>query len=256
MLLLPMLIACFIQLQQSLQADSVAKCCPKNFEVRESSNNSLECTEQTYSRRNVWAESYNLLEETVEGECVDLSARDFYLFTFNGSNLVSKKPVSPSAIFPKCCPLNHVYDKATHSCVAQLDSTKDFVEGQLIEIGLPRCRTISDNTFKSGSEASDRARDLQRGTYCLDRDVKDAYVVRECQEGLNVCKQKRCFRKCCSDGQSFVNGGICRDTYVHGLKVQSQGFTPYIVDPEGKFSNKKKSNFEFWLLFKFTQPKA
>ncbi|XP_030751216.1 G-protein coupled receptor Mth2-like isoform X2 [Sitophilus oryzae] len=68
------------------------------------------------------------------------------------------------------------------------------------------------------------------GEYCVDQSVGDGYVMRECQNDLEVCITKRCFKKCCPEGQSYVGGGTCKDTYVFGMVTENQSYSPYIDD--------------------------
>lgn len=220
-----------------MQVNLTAKCCEKDFEVQER-NNILNCKERTNSRIEVWSHLNNFLKAASEGECFDSSSGDFFLYKVNSSVLVVKKQIQIStAAFPKCCPLNYVYNKKTHSCEINQNYTEDFINGQLVKVGLPHCQIIIDNTIKKNLSNSLQStfNNLEQGTYCLDKDVRDQYIARECQKGLDICERKRCFRKCCPDGQSFVNGGNCMDTYIHGLNLVSQSFSPYIVDPDGKF---------------------
>ncbi|XP_030751051.1 G-protein coupled receptor Mth2-like [Sitophilus oryzae] len=75
----------------------------------------------------------------------------------------------------------------------------------------------------------------QPGTICLDRNQGGEMLMRQCRKDLSICDDARCFKKCCPDGQSFVGGGFCKDTFVRGIEIQDQTYSTYIEDPEDEY---------------------
>lgn len=223
------LIPCVIG--QSLE-NNIAKCCGESFVARVEDNSTLTCVESPKSRLQVLSKTNNLLENDGFGKCIDVEDGNFYRYTVNNSTLESKEPLS-ERVFPKCCPLKHIYDNNTRSCRPGEDVAESYIMTQLVKIGLRHCEVITDLTFKSYGEAWSYAYKFKQGDYCFDTDLFNNFVVRECK-GLHICEKKRCFRKCCPDGQSYVQGSYCRDTYVHGLKLNGTSYSEYINDIDGK----------------------
>lgn len=137
-------------------------------------------------------------------------------------------------IFPKCCPIDHFYNTKTHGCI--FGPNPDFFQARFIRVGLVRCNFIVDyNYFKEVPDKGSRFwsdKNLQGG-YCIDRDESGWFVIRVCESDYGVCGNLRCVRKCCQDGQSFINGTFCRDTYVHGLDMGK--FGDYVESREGMY---------------------
>ncbi|CAG9767920.1 unnamed protein product [Ceutorhynchus assimilis] len=234
MLVVYLFISCLVH--RSYQ-DVIAKCCQENFEVEQSANLTLECiSKNNNTRLQVWSSLNNFLKNNSDGECIDIdsSNRHFYNYIVNSSVLVTKTLIESKEIFPKCCPLNYVYNNLTHSCVGS-NITQNHIENQFVKVGLPHCQIIIDKYFKNHQKAIEWKKHLNSGSYCMDKDIRNEFVVRECQEGLEICENKRCFKKCCGDGQSFVGGGTCVDTFVHGLKLDNQWYSPYIEDIEDDY---------------------
>lgn len=221
---------------QSLETN-ITKCCGESFEARVEDNSTLNCVESPKSRLQVLSNSRNFLENDGFGKCVDVEEGNFYRYTVNDSMLEAKEPLIDVRIFPKCCPLNHYYDIKTRSCQSGKDVDERYVlqKSPLVKIGLPHCEVITDSTFKSYMEASSHVYKFAReGDYCFDTDLYNNFVVRECK-GLQICEKKRCFRKCCPDGQSYVQGSNCQDTYVHGVKLKNTIYSDYIKDIDDDF---------------------
>ncbi|KAL1490637.1 hypothetical protein ABEB36_013298 [Hypothenemus hampei] len=214
-LLLYSVFNCFIQ--QSVQ--NFVKCCQKDFQVIQLENTTFQCSNTTHTRLQIQSKQYDTISNnTLENiQCVDIFQDAFHIFQLDGRTLTSNQLLDRD-VFTKCCPLNHWYHKSTRSCSKQ---NHEEITTQFIKIGLPHCKLIIDHTFSNLSDAVKWTQELDLGTFCLDSEVAGQYVVRKCQENLNVCQSKTCVKKCCPDGQSFVGGGICRDTYHHGLRMDS-----------------------------------
>lgn len=223
-------------IHQSLQINLTAKCCPEGFNAEEMGNFELSCRRADSRRLQVWSNSYFFIEKGIEGECIDFDGKNVTIYQMNISSISSKVPYS-NEIFPKCCPLNYAYNNSLHSCSKTENIPHDFIKSQVVQVGLPHnCRTITDETFSSLKDANLWIEKRPPANYCLDMDVRGKYVTRECHEGIEVCMKKRCFKKCCPDGQSYVEGANCKDTYEYGLKLPSEQYSQYIQDIDGEFN--------------------
>ncbi|KAJ8978578.1 hypothetical protein NQ317_015995, partial [Molorchus minor] len=215
----------------------------------------------------------DFLRDNSTGECVDAAA-DFFIFTVNNGKIVKKRPVG-GKIFPKCCPLGYVYNSVYHSCEKKQNSVERYIEENFVKVGLPNCKIIVDyevngtdnfdytliNTTRKPISRNDA---VESGTYCIDESEKSTFVIRECKDTLKICDDIRCVRKCCPDGQSFINGSKCFDTYVHGLNLSSFSSVenpeaPYAVihNRSCKIYMMKEENYRFKLdergVFSFWQ---
>lgn len=226
------LIPCVIGQSLEQTTNKIAKCCGESYEARVEDNSTLTCSvESPKSRLQVLSNTRNFLENNTFGECIDVEEGNFYRYTINNSTLESKTPLS-DRVFVKCCPMKHVYDNKTRSCRSDQNVTETYIHTQFVKIGLPHCEVITDSTFITYDDALYYVK-LGQGDYCIDRDLVNNYVVRECK-GMQICEKKRCFRKCCPDGQSYINGAFCQDTYVHGFQLKDTKYSNFIDDIDGK----------------------
>ncbi|XP_050309633.1 probable G-protein coupled receptor Mth-like 6 [Anthonomus grandis grandis] len=214
---------------------NLIKCCRDNFITEHHKNGSVGCVRSNQSRFQVWSYRDNFLEENLEGICIDFDGEQFLKYQLTNQSDVVVKSIVSDAVFPKCCPLGHLYNPESHSCLPNSTDSSTYLFSQYIKVGLPHCQIILDKTFENASEARLWSQTLLPGDYCIDKSVGGEFTVRECQEGMEICDQRRCFRKCCPDGQSFVNGATCMDSYVHGLQIGSQSFSPYIEDLDDNY---------------------
>ncbi|XP_066155954.1 G-protein coupled receptor Mth2-like [Euwallacea fornicatus] len=220
----------------SHQMNFTAKCCKSTHEVQVSKS-VLRCSATTNTRLQINAKEEDFLQTASEGECVDFEKDQLFLFKFKNSTLETKT-AQPNKFVPKCCPLKHLYNRETRSCIKAAENYTESVleNNQFVKVGLPQCRVIVDEIFLNSNEMREwTSKVVKGGSYCYDQDVNRQFVVRECREGLNVCEEKRCFKKCCPDGQSYVEGAHCKDTYVQGIQLKGQRYSPYIVDIDDDF---------------------
>ncbi|XP_019878243.1 G-protein coupled receptor Mth2 isoform X2 [Aethina tumida] len=178
-----------------------------------------------------------------KGYCTEVNRKsskeeEFAVFSSLGEdvNLVETIP----DYFPKCCPHFHQYNPITHGC--EKTNITYIQAGKFIKIGLPSCDLIVDHRLNSTDDFVLEEDDVHvrkgnnrfmKGTYCLDETTMDDYVLRVCVEDENICTESRCIHKCCPDGQSFIGGKKCRNTYTHGLDLS---FNSKIAEPEEPFS--------------------
>lgn len=74
---------------------------------------------------------------------------------------------------------------------------------------------------------------LDSNEFCWDKTLSSKYVVRICENDFDLCQDIRCIKKCCPDGQSFVNKASCQDTYIYGIDLHS---SKRIEDPNAPFA--------------------
>lgn len=222
-------------IRHSEQVIDIPKCCQDSFNPQIDENGTITCEEMPNWNHQFWSDTTNFVEQNEFGKCVDVEENNFYQYKFNNSMLISKNllTLDPSIISRKCCPLKYVYNRVTRSC--HLTANAAFLKHQFVKVALPDCekQLITDSTFKSSTEAQAKIFNMKDNNYCFDQDVNTEIVVRECSAKLNVCKLKRCIKKCCPDGQSYESNK-CVNSFVHGLLIQDQDYSEYINNITGK----------------------
>ncbi|XP_057653086.1 G-protein coupled receptor Mth2-like [Diorhabda carinulata] len=144
----------------------------------------------------------------------------------------------------------------------QEDSVNSFINESLVKVGLRKCKTIIDLKF----DFFDSIKSINKSVddFCVDQTEYDGFVLRECRIGFDVCDKLKCIRKCCPDGQSYVNGAKCENTYEHGTNLSrfsdivenhEENFAiihnrtcPHIhmVNPDSKITIHKNGSFTVW----------
>jgi hypothetical protein len=211
-------------MQSCLNADEVyPKCCDSDS-VLEKSNSSYSCTPDLTHRTQIIANETNLVARSEEGFCVDVE-NSVSLFKLNGTEVIKVKEVEVE-FYPKCCPVDYFYNSTTHGCVKSTKKLDTFFREKFVRVGLPACRIIEDvrvNTIKRWNESLQLVQNkvFDEGLYCVDKDQDNLFVARACRDNYDICERIRCVHKCCPDGQSFINGSKCYDTFVHGLDLSS-----------------------------------
>ncbi|KAJ8915633.1 hypothetical protein NQ315_003417 [Exocentrus adspersus] len=214
------------------------KCCGTG-EYLAKENSSYRCIERKLNRMYVATNGSDFLKNNYNGECVDVST-GFFIFKIAEGKIIQKEPVINELAFPKCCPLNHTYNTALKAC---RDSVKGFnitVTGtNLIKVGLPNCKVIADYEVNEiNSLFKKLTQSATAGTYCFDWNEKGSYIYRECNNELDVCDNIKCVKKCCPDGQSFINQSKCFDTYTRGLNLSTFSDVDKSEDPYAVVSNR------------------
>ncbi|XP_045470220.1 probable G-protein coupled receptor Mth-like 3 isoform X2 [Harmonia axyridis] len=188
-------------------------------------------------------EDRDFLKRNVTGTCLEIfSEENVILFGVDEvTGTIEKQEEYGEFFFPKCCPLNYHYNKTTHGCAKVVSDFPNILKiDSFVRVGLPECEIISDKIFESmqavqvnGKELllKEEKKTLKEG-YCMDSTLDGKLVVRMCEEDTSICSQIRCISKCCPDGQSFINGSFCRDTYTHGVDLH---FTKAILEPDDPF---------------------
>lgn len=185
------------------------KCCDLNSSMVQE-NGFIYCN-HTANRR-IFISTDLLINEANNGNCLETFEDHLYLFAVKNNQFIITQNIT-HMMFPKCCPPESFYNKRTKSC-SNLNQTNTFDSRRLKRIGLPHCQVISDYRILSGMDQG-----LFDENFCFDETVDGHKVMRTCED-LSVCDKKRCLRKCCPDGQSFVNGSHCLDTFEHGLVLE------------------------------------
>ncbi|XP_045470215.1 probable G-protein coupled receptor Mth-like 6 isoform X2 [Harmonia axyridis] len=188
-------------------------------------------------------EDREFLKRNVTGTCLEIfSETNITLFGVDEiTRSIEKQKEYEGFFFPKCCPLKSHYNKTTHSCTEEVGNFFNILKvDSFVQVGLPECEIISDQIFESmeavqliGKELllKEDNTTLEDG-YCLDSTLDGKLVVRICEADTSICSQIRCISKCCPDGQSFINGSFCRDTFTHGVDLH---FTKAILEPDDPF---------------------
>lgn len=205
-------------------SEKIRKCCTENSEVTENTGDLFICGNQTSARYQVYADSFN----NTEGECTDSNTNGFFVYNLHKGKILSKNPIK--ATYQKCCPLQHTYNPLHRSCTKETNLTEGYLPYSLIKIGLPHCKVILDTKLENLDAVEKYFEDVRDENFCLDKNSQGGYIVRRCEDDLKVCEERRCIKKCCPDGQSFYNGGFCKDTFVHGLKLEEQYYSDFIED--------------------------
>ncbi|KAJ8915634.1 hypothetical protein NQ315_003418 [Exocentrus adspersus] len=213
---------------------NLPKCCEVGSAFVEQ-NNSFFCN-QSENRRVVIQEHFGFnFSDAEEYECVEGLDKNLLQIKKTLNKIEVVKDISDYAL-RKCCPVNHLYDPITHSCEGNLTISSNGFNATFLRIGLPDCRIIYDYELKNledvqrddNTSIKIRGRKYSNEKYCVDETVSSNYVVRVC-ETFDICESVLCLHKCCPDGQSFVNGSHCRDTFVYGMDLDRfSNFVPNI----------------------------
>ncbi|CAG9855505.1 unnamed protein product [Phyllotreta striolata] len=213
----PVLFLFLLFLRPSIEvrfSDDLPKCCDLDETVARTGD-SYNCTGDSTRRRQISTRNLSALKTETAGECFDVLDDAFVKIDIK----TGVSEIYDGDFFPKCCPMNSVYDSELHSCI---ESSKypDFINETFVKVGLPHCKIIHDFEI-SPALYRYASGNLDKNSFCLDRNERGAFVLRRCQEGYDICRKMRCVKKCCPDGQSFVNSSKCVDTYSHGVNVSS-----------------------------------
>lgn len=206
------------------------KCCNTTSSIHPSNN---KCIPDENKRLQVFAPFPPLQENTT---CLDTNGTSIIEYRLKGGNQIEPIDILEVNFFHKCCPLDFFYNSTTHSCVHQNKVEKldiEFIKQKFIKVGLPDCKVIVDynlavveHRLELGALFLDKPRRKRfgDGDFCLDKDQNDDLIARAChKDDLKVCENVKCLHKCCPDGQSFVNGQKCTNTYVHGMDLSFSG---------------------------------
>ncbi|CAH1279116.1 unnamed protein product [Diabrotica balteata] len=217
---------------------SLGKCCNYGQILEEYANSTYNCIVDKIKRHDIFATEVNILKSNLSTKCIDYST-EYYEFEILEEKIVQKRLLD-GPYFTKCCPLGYIYEPKNHSCVIKGNYDHTFIHNKLIKVGLPQCRIVVDSEVLSlGGHTSE-------DEFCED-ETKNGFVRRQCKDE-NVCSDIRCVKKCCRDGQSFVNGSHCVDTYTNGIDLK---FSTKVEDPDEPFAivhNTTRCSGKFYLM--------
>lgn len=219
------------------------KCCPVDHViVRE--NATLLCRLDVDKRIQTNFLKNDFITEANLGTCIDVyDGNKTAIFDVDENGDVHKKHDISVHFYPKCCHLEHAYNPKIHACQPWNVSKNIVPPNSFIFVGLPSCEIIQDIFISNLGGLNQSVIDLRfknddrtfdEGKFCVDSTVSGSFVARLC-ENYDICKSIRCVRKCCQDGQSFVNGSKCKDTFKYGVNLD---VSKKIEEPEGKKSTK------------------
>ncbi|XP_063918053.1 G-protein coupled receptor Mth-like [Zophobas morio] len=197
------------------------KCCDSESHLEEFQSTFL-CVEDENKTTQFVTNRTNFVGAKEEGLCIDVE-KTVGLFNVSGSDLVKVEELDVP-VYSKCCPLNYFYNSTSHGCVKSENELPTFFRESFVKVGLRECKIIADvrvNTHDLVIDAITKYKKTKdaSGQYCVDKDQNNLFVVRVCHSSYDVCDKIRCIRKCCLDGQSFINGSHCRYTFAHGLDL-------------------------------------
>ncbi|KAK9869402.1 hypothetical protein WA026_003157 [Henosepilachna vigintioctopunctata] len=203
------------------------KCCKTDQSITVT-NNTFTCKNNTYERIQSNFKKNDFFGKNSNGSCIEIySQNKSAMFSVNVARDISKEDIKVK-YFPKCCPLLQKYNKTSHSCV--ISDNSDFRENFLeedsfIKVGLPQCKIISDKVFSTSQDLQEHIQEEISenvfGNYCVDSTIQGDFVIRKCEKNDQICSRVRCFHKCCPDGQSYINGSHCFDTFKYGVDLHS-----------------------------------
>ncbi|XP_045467311.1 probable G-protein coupled receptor Mth-like 3 isoform X2 [Harmonia axyridis] len=242
-----MKIECFVLLHLIFAASSdvLQKCCEPS-EVIVDKNSTLQCDPNAGKRLQTNFVQNQTVSNNTDTLCVDVFAENkMVMFYVDQYGTIEKKMELEDEYYPKCCQLGHIYNDKLHSCQPAniTSSTETTIPlNSFILVGLPQCEVIVDFFVSDLKEVAwptrilhvkGESRSFDGKKFCVDDTVSGSrYVVRIC-ESLDVCDRIRCIHKCCPDGQSFVNGSKCVDTFRYGIDLHSSA---NIEEPDAPFA--------------------
>lgn len=200
------------------EEENLPKCCPGS-NLFTSNRLIYECGNSTIADPplRIQIVDRNITEKN-EKFCVDIESSNSVSLFKKSSKFLKVKDLN-AVFFPKCCPLNFVYNPITHGC-DENRNFQPFFNETFVKIGLPHCKIIKDIRLESSrsiDNVSKYNKMYSEGNFCVDKDINDRFIIRQCTTDYNICNFMKCVHKCCPDGQSFINGAKCYDTYTHGL---------------------------------------
>ncbi|CAH0557626.1 unnamed protein product [Brassicogethes aeneus] len=213
------------------------KCCQVDEEVH--LNVTFQCRRDVGRRWQIFTNETQFFSRNVSGVCNDAFNDKFtYFGVKDGSKIEILNSTINTDFLSKCCPWNYAYNSVKHSCE---ESKQDGIFTGVFRVGLPHCSVIEDITHGHDNPPfqeinnfniilNNTNKEISKNNYCRDKVSESLNVLRICLDDLDVCDKKRCIRKCCPDGQSFVNGKFCKNTYVRGIDLE---FIGNIENPNG-----------------------
>ncbi|KAJ3654382.1 hypothetical protein Zmor_013573 [Zophobas morio] len=230
------------------------KCCDADSYLRK--NNSIYvCDKDDDKRLQIFTNETNYLKNAEEGTCVD-TFPNITEYKISNHTVVKEQQI-PVNLYPKCCPLGYFYHSVTHSCVWKENIDEDFITQNFVKVGLPQCRLIVDYKLTTGYRMElgnlyiEGAGTFREGNFCIDKDEGSSLIARGCHEDLSVCYDGvRCIHKCCPDGQSFVGGQKCVNTYEHGVDLS---FTDRVNNSQAPFAIIHRYDCRIYILKKTIQ---
>ncbi|XP_044750825.1 G-protein coupled receptor Mth2-like [Coccinella septempunctata] len=217
------------------------KCCGDGQEIVEK-NSQFTCEKVQNARLQENFEIEDFLARNRPGTCVEIfSGKTVATFQVkNDTKSVVKLEDHGEFFFPKCCPLDYRYNTTTHACEKEPGNSLGFLKmDSFVRVGLPECEIISDKILES-QDVKMNGKDLillkemriLEEKYCVDSTLDGKLIVRICESDYQICSQIMCIHKCCPDGQSFINGANCRDTFTHGIDLT---LTEAVLSPYDPF---------------------
>lgn len=211
-----------------------SKCCSFDENLVKDGNSSYTCTKDITQRHQIFTRNTEFLKNSISGKCLDVVNNTFVEYSIDTNVVVEYE----GDFFPKCCPLNRIYNTNLHSCVENISIPLNYINNSFVKIGLTECKLITDFKLEQQTNFLDaytqRINSFQDfNSFCFDRTEKGSFVLRECQKDLESCKDHKCVKKCCPDGKSFVNGSKCVDTYVYGLNLSH--FSQIVENHQGEY---------------------
>lgn len=218
----PFVCLLFIGLLCPGYGEVLPKCCPRFHEMVH--NSSYTCTnESAVMRWQLVMEDDDFLAGHVDGYCKEALGHAVYKFEVRGGNVKMVGEVHETNYTSKCCPLGHVYDPHKHACTRVSEPEEEL---GVFRIGLSHCQVVVDQL-----DETSEAEVTNGGDRCSDRTTTQGSVLRWCHNSTDVCDNKiRCIRKCCPDGQSFVNTSKCADTHTRGVNLSLPHLAPLTQD--------------------------
>lgn len=213
------------------------KCCDKDNFLRRNFTNYF-CDSDKDKRLQIFTSETNAFSSLKDGICFD-TYPNITEYKIRNHSVVEEKQINVN-FYLKCCPLGYFYHSAAHSCIPKDQLDKSFITQNFIKVGLPHCNLIVDYKLipgkyrmELGNLYIEETRKFQEGRFCVDKDENNFLIARGCYDDLGPCYEGiKCIHKCCPDGQSFVNGQKCVNTYEHGLNLS---FTDRVNNSQGNF---------------------
>lgn len=203
----------------------------------EKNDGTYKCSQFPSNTSQIITNSIHFLQNNEDGQCVEFSD-NFYIFSVNNS-VVSQFQLVEENVYPKCCPLNAVYNVDIHGCEIMKNVNLSHIKEKFIKIGLPECKVIVDRVKDSGTDDH-----YKPGNYssffdssCIDRIKNGSFVTRKCEDSKEICSEIKCVQKCCPDGQSHIKNNEtlqCVEGY-QGINLTEMALRNRTEFPEGTY---------------------
>lgn len=222
------ILVCLSLLLSSLTVEAIRKCCDTNEHlIKTNASTSFRCSEKSLREQ---MSTFLLLNSSIgippscqSGEtCIDKTDTGD-LISLLCETEVNRNEVLEVLDVLKCCPVDMIYDYRRKKCKSARGTARKFFgilpDFQMINVAVsfPKCNgpvldyPIRYDEIDFGKDLvsfydrlTNSNKSIPLDEACFDDYNGEEMAVRVCED-MSVCDVKTCVRKCCKNGQVYVN---------------------------------------------------